>query len=797
MTNYYIVKYDNEALGPFVAEGANVTWPGGVGFIVKVIDDGTTGLLYIALVSGVAPTDNQVLTQSTTTADADTDAILIDYPAYFREDVALSGLGAITWTGPALSVTHSFFFDAQTGNVVAGEILTFSGGQTCEVITVESDAGVDGELSVRFISNIDDGLPVDDDTFTGDIIGNGTLNGVIHDRSYTPYALHRLLQDLNDNGDIIGDDDLSRVDPIASTKDTNQIINLLGNINCNDTVIQHMYGGSISQASGDTLYAGADIQVTSPNTDTQPILIFNDAIITDIWKNAMNPDSVAGKVRVMIKVREDGVDFDGKRLKGKLSEYGDNYFIGSTTLGLGATALALFSSTDGNNTTPSGTVAGAPYNSIVITEGFQTIDYNNGNGATDYGFKIDFGSANSSQTYERTKYIQRRGTAELLFNRDATFFDGINLNFPYDTEAAGPFTEDEIAVWGTVITYTGQTTNLTVGEVVTFSGGSKGRLLYVDDGGATGTLIFDMDGNDLPLTAETMTGVTSGGDGTTNVIGANTAAGTGTLIALDDDGAVGNLYISKLTGLTPVNNSEIYGATSNANCLVNGIVLTRTINNQFWGIYTGSNHQTNHGLGLDATDGIVGDKFPNLLGVTQEPPNNQTGLVTGGFLGDTITVYPWDGVATDVNGDAEPDFNEMVLSIALTGASTIVNVGTGNIPDNTPASGFLRIERDSDNNLDLVEYSSHDGDDEFTLVGTAPNIAAIGNTVMRALIDEELIATGNVSYTAVKGAGDTPVAIKVQNGYTVAKNGPIKAAVSTATFGANGFSSGVTRTSDA
>jgi hypothetical protein len=795
MANYYIVKYDNEASGPFVAEGANLTWSGGVGFIVTVIDRGTTGLLYIALVSGVAPTNNQQITQNTTTADADTDAILIDYPAYFREDVAVAGTGDITWTGPALSVSHSFFFDGQTSNVVAGEILTFSGGAICEVITVESDAGATGELSVRFISNIDAGLPADNETFTGDIAGDGVVNGVVHPRSYTPYELHRLLQDLNDNGDISGDDDLSRVDPIASSKDTPQIVNLLGAINVNDTVVQHMYGGSISQASGATLYAGVDVQITSPNTDTQPILIANDAIITDYWKNALNPDSIAGRVRIMIKVRENDVDFDGKRIKGKLAEFGDNYFIGGTTLGLGVTALALFSSGDGNNNTAVATVAGAPYNSIVQTEGYQTIDYNNGNGPTPFAYKIDFGSANSLQTYERTKYIGRRGTAETLFGRNAIFFDGINLNFPYDGEANGPFLEDEIVVWGTVMTYNSQTTNLTLGEVVTFSGGSRGRLIYMDDQGATGTLIFDMDGNALPLAAETMTGLTSGGDGTLATVGTNTVAGTGLLCALDDQGTTGNLYLCKLTGLNPINNSEIYGATSLASCLVNGTPETRTINNQYWGIYTGSNHQTNFGLGLDATDGIVGDIFPNLLGVNQSPPNNQQGQVTGLKLGDTVTVYPWDGVSLDVNGNALPTYAEATLTTALVaGVSTTAVVSA--IPDNTPASGFLRIQRDSDNNFDLVEYSSYSGL-TYTLVGTAPSNAAIGNNVMRAFIDQEMIADGTASYTAVKGASNTSVAIRVSNGYTAAKNGPIKPYPTTAVFGANGFSVGATRTSDA
>ena len=410
---YYIVEYDTQAGGSFTAGDATpVTWNAAAdqAWIVKDIDEGTTGKLYIAWITGGSqPVASDTLTQGGVTANVTDDAILIDYPAYMQEDLQVASSGAITWTGPALSVTHSFFFDGQTGNVTAGDTLTFSpGGQTAEVITVVSDAGATGELDVRFISNIDEGYPDDGDTFSNGASGDGAIDGPIFERSYLPLALHRFLQDLNDNPTIYGNDDLSRVDPIASSKDTDQIINLLGTIAINDTVSQHLYGGSVSQASGDTLYSGLNVQVTSPNADTQPVLIKDDSIITDYWKNALNPDSIAGNIRILIKTREDGIDFDGKRIKGKLLEYGDSHFIGSTTLGLGTTALALFSSTDGNNDTAEGTVSGAPYNSIVITEGYQTEDYNNGNGAVPLALTIDFGSANSKQTYERARAVVPR-----------------------------------------------------------------------------------------------------------------------------------------------------------------------------------------------------------------------------------------------------------------------------------------------------------------------------------------------------------------------------------------------------
>jgi hypothetical protein len=803
-TSYFVVGYDNEANGPFVAEGALLTWSGGTGFIVTVIDQGTVGKLHVALISGVLPTNNQVLTQGSTTADTNGpapngNAELILYPAYFREDVSLSAAGVMAWTGPALGVTHSFFFDGQTTNVVVGEILTFVDGQKCEVVTIESDAGASGELSVRWITFLDTlEFPDDNDTFTGNLGGNGTLNGKVHPRCYTPLHLHRLLADLNDDRNHAGNDVLSVYNPVPSARSTDQIVSLRGTTVINDTIAQHMFGGSVDQLSGAVQYSGLDIQVTDSDGDTEPVVIQDDAIVTAYWKNAFMPDSIAGKIRILRKTRSDNVNIDGKRVKGRLLRYGDTYFEGSTTLGQATTALALFSSPDGNNQTAVGTVAGAPYNTIVITEGYQLIDFNNGNGPQPYALKIDFGGATSKQTYERTKYIQRRGTAETLNGRNAQLFTGVTLNFAYDGETGGPFVEDEIIAWGTQLPYTGETGGpFTVGNVIVGgTSGARGRIIYLDDNGTTGTLIVAQDSGATPFSnTETLTefsgGVATGASATAGTVVNNSAAGTAVLLALDDDGTTGNLYAQRTRGVAPADNQKIFGATSNAECLVNGTPLTRVINNQFIGNYTGSAfNPANFGVAIDPSDATASDLFTDLLGTTQQPPNNQQGTVTGGAAGDYLTVYPWDGSTLDVNGDPEPNFDEATLTSALTaGVSTTVAVTS--IPINTPAAGYLRIERDSDNEYDLVEYASWTGS-TYTLVGTAPSTASIGNNVFRALIDRVWATTGvPESYTAVQ-TGTNQVAVTLLRGGV----NPIKPFKGSATFGANGFTAAAQRIAD-
>jgi len=800
MTTYYVLEYSNLAGGTFTEEGAFVTWNAAAdeGFIITDISTGaSTGRLYIAIVgASVVPDAADTLTQGGVTADVDTSNVLL-YPAYLRDDVAVASSGAITWTGPALGATHSFLFDGQTANVVVGEILTFSGGQTCEVVTVVSDAGASGELDVRFISNLDQGLPTNNDTFTGDIAGDGTLNGEIYERAYTPLNLHRFLSELNTRGTIAGDDDLSVIDPTASDRSTDQIITLLGNVAINDTVSQHMFGGSIDQTSGDTQYSGLDVQVTSPNADTQPVLIQNDGIITDYWTNAYMPDSIAGNVRLLVKTRDDGINVDGKRITGRLLEYGDLYFTGSTTLGQATTSLALFSSPDANNTTPSGTVAGAPYNTIVITEGYQTLDYNEGSGATPFGTSVDFGSASGIQTYERTKYNQRRGTAETIYGRNYQLVVGMNMNYDWDGGTAA-WTEDEIVAWGTEVPYTGGAgTLVAVDEVVEgTTSNARGRVVYVDDTAGTGTIILaDVEGTFQNTEGLTTVRGASEWTATSGTVVNNSSAGRMLLIASTGT-TTGSHYGQRLSGLLPAENQTVFGATSGETADVNEPTtgaLSRTINNQWIGNFTGTNFQTNFGIAIDTTDAIAGDSFPNLDGTTISPPDNRSGTVTNLQIGDYVTVFPWDGVATDINGDAEPDFNEMTLTTALTGGvSTTVVVGASNIPDNTPAAGFLRVERDSDNNLDLLEYSSFDnGTGTFTLVGTAPSNAAISNTVMRAFIDEQVTAGSSLSYSATYTNPGQEVAITVRRG---GSPNPIKTFKTTATFGA--FSISAIRTPD-
>jgi len=686
--------------------------------------------------------------------------------------------------------------------VVPGEILTFAGGQQCEVITVEADTGAAGELSVRWITFLDTLLfPDDNDAFTGDIAGDGVLDGLVHQRAYSPLNLHRFLADLSDDRSVeVGGDDVRAIyKTTVSRRQTDQILNLVGGATITDEVSQHAFGGSVSQAGGATLYSGLAIQITDADASSEPVVIQDDAVVSPAyWANAFMPNSIAGRVRVLRQTRTNNVAIDGGRVIAKLLEYSDTYFVGDTVLGTGETGVAVFSSSDGNNQTAVGTVAGAPYNTVIFTEGYQLLDFNNGNGPRPFGLSADFGSASSPQTYERTKYVQRRGTAETAFGRDAQLLTGFTLDFSYDTEAGGPFSEDEEVAWGTELPYTGEAGGpFQVGEVVVGGTSSaRGRVIYLDDQGTTGTILVQGSSGSFSNT-ETITGQTSSATATTGTVVNNANAGTMRLYALDDAGATGNLYGQRTRGVAPANNQQVYGATSLATALVDGTANSRVVNTQFVGGYTGSAFNPGaFGVAIDPSDAIAADLFFDLTGATQQPPNNQQGIVTQGVIGDYLAVYPWDGATLDTNGDPSPTVDEMLLAVALVaGVTATVDVGAGNIPANTPAAGFLRVERDSDSEYDLLEYTSHDGDAVFTLGGstpTAPSAAAIGNNVFRALVDKIWTATGTPeSYTAVQ-TSTNQVAIILQRGGV----SPIVPFRGSATFGAAGFTAAVQRISD-
>ena len=167
MASYFKVLYDNQA-GSFTGEGTpgftELEWPGSGGGnrgqIIQDFDDGATGKLHVALISGSLPTDGQQLFQGAgNTADANGAATTLLYPAYFRLDVDVTDNGSlkdVRWDsaggapdpdGNGVIPTHSLYFDGQTVDLTLGQTLTFSGGQTAELVRIIDQTGLEMDMS--------------------------------------------------------------------------------------------------------------------------------------------------------------------------------------------------------------------------------------------------------------------------------------------------------------------------------------------------------------------------------------------------------------------------------------------------------------------------------------------------------------------------------------------------------------------------------------------------------------------------------------------------------------------------
>lgn len=495
----YKLDYDAEASGPFV-EGNTITLSGagsGTCEIVQLIDNGTTGELYVAEITTCTFADNAVLTSGATTAAQNGAAYLSRFPLKIRDDLtftASTGNIRLSGTAPALGTTHSCKYDGQTANFTLNEIITFGNGSTAELIA-QTDAGTTGEIFFRMISPT---LPSDGDSIAG-ATGDGTIDGAVHTRCYTPNNLHYWFSDKGDDATFVGDDEQDRTKPRVSRRIGVTDVELLGSANINDALSYRMYGGSIFDAAG-TEYNAATIAVVDADGETQPVIIQNNAIhsatTTEYWKNAYMPNA-SSKVNLLIKVANAGTVIDRRVVRFRALENLRNFFTApDPTLGGGITPVSLVATDDGNNTTAAGTVA--LWTDAVFTYGYATVDHNNGNGAQPYWAVGDLGARTKAQFHERQKWVQRRGTSETILGLNAQLIVGNDLTFDFDGETGIDFVE---------------------GDILTFSGNSTGTALVLGVNyatGTTGTLYCQRLTGDVPLDNAV---ITSDGTGTAVVNG--------------------------------------------------------------------------------------------------------------------------------------------------------------------------------------------------------------------------------------------------------------------------------------
>jgi hypothetical protein len=276
----------------------------------------------------------------------------------------------------------------------------------------------------------------------GDIRHDG-----VSSNNYTVLELHRFLQGLADDASSSGDDDLDITDLNPSDRATDSIITLINGYNIDDDLAEHLYGGSITQDSGNTEYSGLSVVGSLNSASTELQVVQNNAVLTSYWGTGLN-NSGSTLLRVLIKTRSGGADIDGKRVRVQAREFGDTFDFFSLELGEAERVAAISTATDAQNNTSSVTVAG--YN-VTNTEGYQTIDLSNGSGARPYYSRWTYNSEADElkALWEYGKYITRRGTSDTIHGINGELFLGITHYYNFNTETGSSFTEDDVVTWST------------------------------------------------------------------------------------------------------------------------------------------------------------------------------------------------------------------------------------------------------------------------------------------------------------------------------------------------------------
>jgi len=253
---------------------------------------------------------------------------------------------------------------------------------------------------------------------------------------------------------------------------------------------------------------------------------------------------------------------------------------------------------------------------------------------------------------------------------------------------------------------------------------------------------------------------------------------TAALLALDDNGSDGNMYIQLLTGTAPSDNSTISGGTSGATADVNGSLTARTISPEFIGASTGSALIGAYGVGVTVTDLKATDKLFDLTNTLQVPPNYVQFTVGGLVSGeDRVLVGP------EISGSI--DESQLSANGAITAGATTVTVNES-IPGDTPASGTIRVF--NGDTFSRVTYTGWNGS-SFTGCDGVPDVDDNAN-IFISYIDTLASATSE-NFTGVYQT-DRSLFIRVRDG----GNTPIKTFETTGTLGSAGGSTTAIRTSD-
>jgi hypothetical protein len=462
----------------------------------------------------------------------------------------------------------------------------------------------------------------------------------------------------------------------------------------------------------------------------------------------------------------------------------------------GYTAADVITLTDGSTVTVD-TAGGGTISAFTIDTTTSTGSLKNGDVLSQVGAASPPGGTGFNVTVLEANLV----TQKTIDTLNGNLFLGVTHDIPYTGQTVA-FAERAILAWGANFAYDGGTIMNTpvAGDRIVFSGGAGGQIMHTDSGAATGTLYVRIDaGETVPAGPETFICYNDAGTALGNAVinGAVSDAtvdtgGTALILADDDNGATGNLYVQLLTGTAPGSGVSLVDDDGTQGDGTSGSAVSKTIPKIYLGSYTGTLIGA-YGVGLLAGDLTASDTITPLVGATQTPPNNVTFTVTGlvwdsGVDGESDRVLVGPRAAGILQKNQFAVTGNLTGSFGLTATDTALEINVA-IPTDTPTAGDIRIENDVGVYLE-TPYSSYTAN-TFTITAYG-DTAALTNNVFVSYIDANVAAnTTTLSFTSVYLA-DRDLFVRVRDGGAT----PIKTFEAPATLAASGGSIAAIRTTD-
>lgn len=245
---------------------------------------------------------------------------------------------------------------------------------------------------------------------------------------YTVLEMYSWLMDLFD-------DAAQMNDTVPMSAQTPNAFSLINGWSIPAASYPFLKSGAINDTTANDLWANI-YTLGSIVAGSQIYVIQNSAEISPFWST--------GHIDILVRVKVAGVLTASGLLTCMIRDLGntfDHYQVDCSAGGRNAVPLAT--STDLNNQTASGTIAG--YSDITITFGTVSKDLLNGNGATNYDVVINCATRSLAQVYEYLKYVTRHDSVMTLNGDSGDEYVSANGAYtqvkqaPFGTFAGGKF----------------------------------------------------------------------------------------------------------------------------------------------------------------------------------------------------------------------------------------------------------------------------------------------------------------------------------------------------------------------